>query len=180
MTNINQYAAKMLAQGHVVARFAGPMEFGARALGNRSILANPKDKNVVDFINMAIKNRDFWMPFAPTILAERSKDYLIANSAVSTFMNVTYHSTPLAQKDLIAAIHPQDKTTRPQILEKYQNPDYYSLIREFENITGIGALLNTSFNLHGEPIVCTPEDALRVFRLSGLTFLIIENYFIWK
>lgn len=178
--NINVKVAKLLANNEVVARFVGPMEFGARALGNRSILASPKDKTVVDFINVAIKNRDFWMPFAPTILSERSKDYLVTHSSVSTFMNVAYNSTPLAQKDLAAATHPRDKTTRPQILEKSQNPAYYNLIREFEKITSIGALINTSFNLHGEPIVCTPEDAIKTFLNSGLKYLQLEAYLLIK
>lgn len=178
--NINRTVAQLLARGEVVARFAGRMEFGARALGNRSILANPSRTSVINIINESIKSRDFWMPFAPTILRERVKDYLILHHADSPFMSVAYDTTTKGKTDLAAAIHPYDKTTRPQILDQTTNPSYYELIKQFEKLTGIGAVLNTSFNLHGEPIVMTPADALRVFNLSGLKYLILENYLISK
>lgn len=178
--DLNLKVARLLASGEVVARFVGRMEFGARALGNRSILANPKNREVVDFINRAIKNRDFWMPFAPTILRERAHDYLILHKADSPFMNVAYDTIQKGYQDLAAAIHPYDKTARAQILDQGTNPSYYDLIKQFEKLTGIGALLNTSFNLHGEPIVCSPEDALTVFKKSGLKFLIIEKWLISK
>ena len=178
--DINLVAAILLAKGNVVARFAGRMEFGARALGNRSILASPKDPSVVEFINSAVKNRDFWMPFAPTILAVHAKDYLIAHKANSPYMNVAFETKALAKQDLTAAIHPYDKTTRPQILEKNTNPQYYDLVKKFERLSGIGALLNTSFNLHGEPIVCSPQDAIRVFVKSDLKYLILEDWLISK
>lgn len=178
--DINLVVAKILAEGQVVARFAGRMEFGQRALGNRSILANPKNREVVDFINQSIKSRDFWMPFAPTILRERTSDYLVLHKADSPFMNVAFDTTPKGQKDLAAAIHPYDKTTRPQILDRKINPAYYDLIKKFEKLTGIGALLNTSFNLHGEPIVATPEDAIRVFKKTKLKHLVLEQWLISK
>ncbi len=178
--NLAREIAKLLFKGEVVARFSGRMEFGARALGNRSILADPSNIQNISFINSAIKNRDFWMPFAPSILKERVKDYLIPHKADSPFMTVSFDTTEKGRKDLAAAIHSFDKTTRPQILEKEANPKYYQLIKEFEKLTGIGALLNTSFNLHGEPIVCTPEDAIRVFNLSGLKYLNIGPYLISK
>lgn len=178
--DINSEVAQLLANNQIVARLAGRMEFGARALGNRSILANPKDKSAVQFINQAIKNRDFWMPFAPTILRERVKNYLITHKADSPFMNVAFDTTPKGQDDLTAAIHSRDLTTRPQILDRETNPQYYDLIRKFEKLTGIGAILNTSFNLHGEPIVCTPEDALKTFLKSNLNYLVLEDYLISK
>lgn len=178
--DINSTVAKLLAEGVVVARFFGRMEFGARALGNRSILASPNNPKVVQFINFAIKNRDFWMPFAPTILREHSQDYLILHKADSPFMNTAYKTTPKGKVDLTAAIHPYDKTTRPQILDRHINPSYYDLAKKFERTTGIGAVLNTSFNLHGEPIVCSPQDALLTFKKSGLKYLIIENWLIEK
>lgn len=178
--NLEKEVAKLLAKGEVVARFSGRMEFGSRALGNRSILANPSKLEVVFFINSAIKNRDFWMPFAPTILKEKAREYLIPHKASSPFMTVSFDTTEKARKDLAATIHSFDKTTRPQILERQTNPDYYQLIKEFEKITGIGALLNTSFNLHGEPIVCTPQDAIRVFQISGLKYLNIGPFLISK
>lgn len=178
--DINGEVAKLLARGEVVARFAGRMEFGARALGNRSILAHPQKRASVDFINRAIKNRDFWMPFAPTILRERASDYLVPHSADSPFMNVAYDTTAKGKLDLPAAIHPADQTTRPQILDKKVNPKFYDLIKKFEKLTGVGSVLNTSFNLHGEPIVCNPDDALTVFAKSQLKYLVIEDWLIQK
>ena len=120
------------------------------------------------------------MPFAPTILAVHAKDYLIAHKANSPYMNVAFETKALAKQDLTAAIHPYDKTTRPQILEKNTNPQYYDLVKKFERLSGIGALLNTSFNLHGEPIVCSPQDAIRVFVKSDLKYLILEDWLISK
>ena len=91
-----------------------------------------------------------------------------------------FKTTKVARKELIAGLHPFDFTARPQILSRSSNPDYYDIIYEFKKITGIGGLLNTSFNLHGEPIVCTPEDALRTFELSGLKYLVLEDTMIQK
>ncbi|MEI6424652.1 MAG: carbamoyltransferase C-terminal domain-containing protein, partial [Lentisphaerota bacterium] len=146
--------ASRLADGNVIARCCGRMEFGLRALGNRSILADPRDACMVRKINDAIKFRDFWMPFTPTILAEREKDYIINPKQLKCpHMTMAFDSTPLAQKDLIAALHPSDLTMRPQILKEPDNPDYYAIIKEFESMTGVGCVLNTSFNLHGDPIV---------------------------
>ena len=168
--------ANEIACGKVIARMAGRMEFGARALGNRSILADPRDLKVVKKINDVIKCRDFWMPFAPTILAERVQDYILNPKGIKApFMTITFPSTELAKKDIPAALHQGDFTTRPQILEYEINPQYYQLIKEFERLTGVGALLNTSFNLHGEPIVLSPEDAIHVFESSGLDMLLLED-----
>lgn len=176
----NKYAATSLAKGEVIARFSGRMEFGQRALGNRSILARPDDVSIVSFINASIKNRDFWMPFAPTILREDAANYLVLHSADSKFMNVAYDTTEVGKKLLKAALHPFDKTTRPQILERSENHKYWDLIYEFKKITKIGALLNTSFNIHGEPIVCTPKEAIETFLKSGLKHLILEEWLISK
>jgi carbamoyltransferase len=179
--DINRVIADLLASGEIVARFAGRMEWGARALGNRSILMDPRNKDKVRELNACIKMRDFWMPFAPTIIAERQRDYLINPKNIkSPYMIMAFQTTEKGKKDLIAAIHPYDFTVRPQILEVNFNPDYYSLIKEFEKITGVGAVLNTSFNLHGEPIVCTSKDALDVFERSGLKYLAMGNYLIIK
>jgi carbamoyltransferase len=164
-----------------VAHVAGRMEFGARALGNRSILANASDPKVIRIINELIKGRDFWMPFAPTILAERMNDYLTNPRALkSPFMMMTFDSTPLAQKELIGALHPYDYTMRPQLLTEEANPKYYKIIKEFEKLTGIGGVLNTSFNLHGFPIAKGPKEAIDVLKQSGLEFLCLENYLITK
>lgn len=179
--DVEKITAKLLSEGKTVARLKGRMEFGARALGNRSILANPSDKEIVRVINDQVKNRDFWMPFAPTILLERVHDYLINSKKIdSPYMMLAFDSTPLAKKELRAAMHPYDFTLRPQILSKKYNPSYYYLIKQFEKLTGIGAVLNTSFNLHGFPIVLGPNEALDVFENSGLEYLTLEDYLISK
>jgi carbamoyltransferase len=178
---IEERVAELLASDGVVARCAGRMEFGARALGNRSILANPSDHRVVGLINRMIKNRDFWMPFAPTILAERAADYLDdPRGRASPYMMLAMPTKPRAREALVAALHPQDATARPQILEEGWNPEYHAVIREFERRTGVGAVLNTSFNLHGEPIVCTAADAVDTFERSGLPHVAIGHWLISK
>jgi carbamoyltransferase len=178
---IEERIADLLVSDGVVARCAGRMEFGARALGNRSILANPSDHRVVPLINRMIKNRDFWMPFAPTILAERAGEYLVnPKRLASPYMMLAMSTRPEARTALAAAIHPQDGTARPQILEESWNPRYHAVIREFERRTGVGAVLNTSFNLHGEPVVCSAEDAVDTFERSGLPHLAIGHWLISK
>lgn len=177
----NSQVAQLLADKKVVARFAGRMEFGARALGNRSILANPTDLSVVSFINAAIKSRDFWMPFAPSILEEDFQSYVYDNGKQKPlYMMSTYDCTDLGKRSLIAAMHQTDLTIRPQVVTLESNRDYHNLIDRFKLITGIGALLNTSFNLHGEPVVCTPTDAISTFERSGLQYLQIGKFLISK
>lgn len=176
---IEESVAQLLAAGYVVARFSGRMEWGSRALGNRSILANPSNPRVIKLINEAVKNRDFWMPFAPSMLSEAAERYLV-NPHPSPFMMVGFDTTPLAQEQIPAALHPYDLTCRPQILEERHNPKYYHLIKSFEQLTGIGAVLNTSFNLHGSPIVENPQQAVDTFLRSGLTHLAIGNYLLEK
>jgi carbamoyltransferase len=178
---IEERIADLLVGDGVVARCAGRMEFGARALGNRSILANPSDPRVVGLINRMIKNRDFWMPFAPTVLAERAGDYLVNDKGLaSPYMMLAMPTRPEAREAIAAAIHPHDATARPQILERDWNPGYHDVIRAFEQRTGVGAVLNTSFNLHGEPIVCTAADAVDTFERSGLPHLALGNWLISK
>ena len=178
---IEERIADLLVADGVVARCAGRMEFGARALGNRSILANPSDHRVVPLINRMIKNRDFWMPFAPTILAERADEYIVnPKGLASPYMMLAMPTRPEARDALVAAVHPQDGTARPQILDQASNPGYHAVIREFERRTGVGAVLNTSFNLHGEPIVCTAADAVDTFERSGLPHLAIGHWLISK
>jgi carbamoyltransferase len=178
---IEERIAELLVSDGVVARCAGRMEFGARALGNRSILANPSDPRVVGLINRMIKNRDFWMPFAPTVLAERAGDYLVnPKGFASPYMMLAMPTRPAARDALAAAIHPHDATARPQILEKAWNPEYHAVISEFQRRTGVGAVLNTSFNLHGEPIVGGAADAVDTFERSGLPHLAIGHWLLSK
>ena len=178
---IEEKIAELLVSDGVVARCAGRMEFGARALGNRSILANPSDHRVVPLINRMIKNRDFWMPFAPTIKAERAADYLFnPKQHASPYMMLAMPTRAAAREALVAAIHPQDGTARPQILDESWNPEYHAVISEFERRTGVGAVLNTSFNLHGEPVVCSAADAVDTFERSGLPHLALGHWLISK
>jgi len=179
--SIEDKVAELLSKGEVVARFDGKEEFGARALGNRSILSHPSNPSTIAQINKLIKDRDFWMPFTPSILIEDSNMYIKnEKNIISPFMSMTFNSTKKGEENFSAAIHPYDKTMRVQMVSKETNEKYYNLISKFKVITGISGLLNTSFNLHGEPNVHTPDDALRTLENSGLHHLSIGNILITK
>ena len=121
------------------------------------------------------------MPFAPSIIDEDFKKLLKSNNKCRfSYMTTSLDSTKFGKKYIPAALHPFDKTARPQLITKKLNSEYYDLIKKFKNKTGIGALLNTSFNLHGEPIVFSPEDAIRTFKKSGLEYLYLGQYLITK
>lgn len=178
--DLEERAAELLAQGEVVARCKGRMEFGARSLGNRSILADPTKPEVVRIINDMVKNRDFWMPFAPSVLEECVDDYVVNPKRVpAPYMILSFDTTHRAA-DLAAAIHPYDRTARPHVVRREWNPDYHRLLAKFREHTGRGAILNTSFNLHGFPIACSPEDALEVLRNSGLEHLLLGHFLVHK
>jgi carbamoyltransferase len=173
--------AELLVADGVVARCAGRMEFGARALGNRSILAHPGDHRVVSLINRMIKNRDFWMPFAPSVLREREADYVVnPKGLASPYMMLAFPTNPKRRDEIVAAVHPQDGTARAHLVDEAWNPGYHRVIREFERRTGTGAVLNTSFNLHGEPLVGSPADAVDTFERSGLPHLALGRFLISK
>lgn len=175
------HVARLISEGKVIARSVSRSEFGARALGNRSIIADPRNPAIIKVINEKIKNRDFWMPFAATVLESRAKDYLIGYKSIGApYMTVAFETTPLGKIDLKAGLHPYDETCRPQVLKDGKNPGYEEIIKEFEKLTGVGGVLNTSFNLHGEPIVQTAKDAWRVFELSDIDALILNNILIEK
>ena len=179
--SVNSRVSKLLSENEIVARCCGKEEWGARALGNRSILCNPAKIENIKVINSAIKQRDYWMPFSPSIISEDAEKYFYNPKKIDTrFMTCLFDSTELAKKHLTAAIHPIDHTMRPQIVEKDNNDQYYDLIKQFKDKTGIGGILNTSFNLHGEPNVSSYEDAIHTLRESKLKYLLIENYLITK
>ncbi len=178
-SNVDALAADLIIKGEIVARCRGPMEFGARALGNRSILCDATDLRNVNVINRAIKSRDFWMPFAPVILETRM-DELLKRPTYAPYMTMAFDTTEAGQRSLRAAMHQADQTVRPQILRHDWNPGYYSILRDFEQETGHGGMLNTSFNLHGEPIVHGPKEALRTFFNSGLKHMVLGDYLVSK
>jgi len=178
---IDEEIAELLAKGKVVARCRGAMEWGARSLGNRSILSSAENYSRVDYINKMVKVRDFWMPFAPSILEESAARYFDDPKDLKPwFMTFGYPVNERHYSDLTAASHPRDHTIRPQVVSKDANPDYHKLISHFEHLTGRGVILNTSFNLHGEPIVYSASDAVRVFLKSGLEYLALDNYLLRK
>jgi len=183
LENIEETIAELLVRGKVVARFSGRCEWGARSLGNRAILAHPSYMESFYTVNDLIKARDFWMPFAPTILDTAAARYLVnynEKKAAAPHMITAFQATPLAVKELRAAMHQGDQTLRPQILTKVANPSYYQLIRAFERNTGVGAVLNTSFNLHGYPLVANPQQAMMTLEKSGLQHLALGNFLIQK
>ena len=167
-------AGELLSKGKVLARCTSGGEWGPRALGNRSIIADPQDSNTIHKINFAIKQRDFWMPFAPSMLYERSEDYVV-DPEYAPYMIMAFDSTEKGQTLLPAAIHPYDKTCRPHTVKKEWNSGYYKIIKTFEEITGIASVLNTSFNLHGYPMVDSPEVALWTLENSRLDGLLLET-----
>jgi carbamoyltransferase len=173
--------ARLLADGKILARCAGRMEFGQRSLGNRSILADPTVADVVGTINAAIKNRDFWMPFAPVVLDSEAPRYIQNPKRLqSPHMTIGFESTEEGWVEMRAGCHPADRSARAQILTEQANPRLYSILVEFKRITGRGALINTSFNLHGFPIVNTPAEAIDVLERSGLDGLILNHYVVLK
>lgn len=180
-SDIEKTVAELLASGHVVARCSGRMEFGARALGNRSILANPADPRVIKIINNMIKKRDFWMPFAPSVTVERVRDYLHKPKNVPAhYMTLTFDSLPRKAHVFAAGIHPYDGTARPQEVSHQHNASYHQLIRYFGELTGEEIILNTSFNLHGLPVVYTPAQALATLNNSGLQHLALGKFLVSK
>ncbi|MEO8049539.1 MAG: carbamoyltransferase C-terminal domain-containing protein [Acidobacteriota bacterium] len=181
VSDIEAKIAETLAGGKIVARAKGAMEFGARALGNRSILARADSTKAVRTINEMIKSRDFWMPFAPSVLAERAGEYYSKPKPVeSPYMMFAFPSRPEQRAAFAAAQHPYDFTTRPQEVTATHNPDYYRLLKEYEARTGHGIVLNTSFNLHGEPMVYRARDAVDVFLRSGLEYMALGNWWVEK
>ena len=179
--NLDREVARLLADRAIVACCRGRMEFGARALGNRSILAHPGDLLAARRINDAIKARDFWMPFAPSILEEEMGRYVKGHERLfAPYMCIAFDATDEARRDLPAALHPRDATLRPQAVRRQWNPGYHAILSEFRALTGIGALLNTSFNLHGEPIVCSPADAISTADRCALRYLVLGSFLLVK
>ena len=154
------------------------MEAGPRALGNRSILANPKHIESRDKVNKIVKFREFWRPFCPSMTENAAKKYL-DRFFISPHMIVTFDSNDIAKKEIPAVVH-TDGTCRVQIVSQKASPLYFELITNFALLTGVEVLLNTSFNIKGEPIVCTPYDAIRTFYATGMDALVMGNFLLTK
>ena len=190
--------AEILEQGNVVGWFQGRMEFGPRALGGRSIVGDPRSAKMQSVMNLKIKYRESFRPFAPSILAERVADYfeidhsspymlLVAPVKASLRIPMTEEQEQLfgieklnIPRSEIPAVTPVDHSARIQTVHKETNPRYYDLISHFEERSGCSVLVNTSFNVRGEPIVCTPEDAYRCFMRTEMDYLVLENYLLPK
>lgn len=178
--DIEAEVARLLAEGKPVARCKGRMEFGARALGNRSILADPQNLDIVRVINRMVKKRDFWMPFAPVVRKERMHDYFVNPKDMPNPYMMLSFPTKSNFRELIAAVHNADLSARAQVIEERHNPEYYRILKLFEEHTGRAVLLNTSFNLHGYPVVEGPKEAMFVFDNSGLEYLAVGQYLVHK
>ncbi len=171
-------AAELLAQGKILGWFQGRMEFGPRALGSRSILADPRDPEMNAKVNNAVKFREWWRPFAPSLKKEAAGEYL-ESAADSPFMILTAQVRP-EKRAVIPSVTHVDGSARPQTVEKEINPLYWRLIDEFGKRTGVPVIMNTSFNLRGEAIVHTPTDAIRTFFSSGMDALVIGSFLVEK
>jgi carbamoyltransferase len=171
-------AAGLLSQGKILGWFQGRMEFGPRALGSRSILADPRDPEMNAKVNNAVKFREWWRPFAPSFKKEAAGDYL-ESATDSPFMVLTAQVRP-EKRSVIPSVTHIDGSARPQTVEKEVNPLYWRLIDEFGKRTGVPVLMNTSFNLRGEAIVHTPTDAVRTFFSSGMDALVIGSFLVEK
>ena len=171
-------AAQLLSEGKILGWFQGRMEFGPRALGSRSILADPRDPEMNAKVNNAVKFREWWRPFAPSFKKEAAPEYL-ESAYDSPFMILTAQVRP-EKRSVIPSVTHVDGSARPQTVEREINPLYYRLIDEFGKITGVPVVMNTSFNLRGEAIVHTPTDALRTFFSSGMDALVIGSFLVEK
>jgi carbamoyltransferase len=190
--------ASILAEEQVVGWFQGPMEFGPRALGGRSILGDPRSKSMQSLMNKKIKYRESFRPFAPSVLAERVSEYfqldrsspymlLVAQLQASKQVAMTDKEKQLFGIDKlhiprsdIPAITHVDYSARVQTVHRETNPRYHALIKAFEQLTGCALLVNTSFNVRGEPIVCTPQDAYRCFMRTEMDYLAMGNFLLAK
>jgi len=176
--NICAEAAKLLSEGHVFGWFQGRSEFGPRALGNRSILADPRTPEMKDKLNKRVKHRQAFRPFAPVVLAERAHE-IFEGDRESPFMLLAERVRPEWREKIPAVLH-VDGTARVQTIRQDQNERLYRLLKEFDAITGVPLLLNTSFNVKGEPIVETPEDAIHCFLTTGIDYLILHDMLMAK
>src|SRR5208337_3965214 len=171
-------SAELLSQGKILGWYQGRMEFGPRALGSRSIIADPRDPEMNAKVNNAVKFREWWRPFAPSLKKEAAPEYL-ESAYDSPFMILTAQVRP-EKRSVIPSVTHVDGSARPQTVEQEINPLYYRLIDEFGKRTGVPVIMNTSFNLRGEAIVHTPTDAIRTFFSSGMDALVLGSFLVEK
>ncbi len=176
--DIAKECAKLIAKGKILGWFQGRMEFGPRALGNRSIIVDPRRAEMKDIINAKVKYRESFRPFAPAILEEDCNKYFEL-SYPSPYMLFVYEILPKKRKNIPAVTH-VDGTGRLQTVSKKTNPLFWNLINEFKKLTKVSVVLNTSFNIRGEPIVCNPSDAIKCFRKTGIDCLALGKYLVVK
>lgn len=169
--------AERLADGDLIGWFQGRTELGPRALGNRSILADPRHTDARDRVNAQVKHREEWRPFAPSMTAAAADRYLVGADR-APFMIRAFDTTERAEADIPAVLHPADASTRPQVVTPDSNPVYHDLLTAFGDHTGVPVLLNTSFNDRGEPIVNTPAEALADLRTLGLDAVVFDGQFV--
>jgi len=177
--DVERYVAERIADGALVGWFDGRLELGPRALGNRSILADPRTVESRDRVNRFVKHREEWRPFAPSMLESAANEYLV-DGEPAPYMITAFDVEPEKRDDLRAVLHPADDSTRPQTVNEDQNPRYHGMISEFEDVTGVPVVLNTSFNDHAEPIVNTPTEALKDFFGMGLDTLVLRDFVVEK
>jgi carbamoyltransferase len=176
--NITKEVAQLVAQRKIIGWFQGRMELGARALGSRSILSDPRDKDMKDRLNKYVKFREDFRPFAPSVLEEIAPEYFI-NCRYAPFMAITYNVRPDKVKEIPTPTH-IDNTARIQTVSEDQNPLYYDLIKDFETETGVPVVTNTSLNIKDQPICLSPVDALSTFYGTGMDGIAIGNYVLLK
>jgi carbamoyltransferase len=191
---LTEYTAEQIAQNKVVGWFRGRMEFGPRALGNRSILADARNLETQKKLNLKIKFREGFRPFAPSVLEEDCGEYFtpavkspymllvvhvvekLREKLPENYLNLDLMEKLYAKRSQIQAITHCDFSARIQTVDKNTNPDYHKLISEFKNLTGTGIIVNTSFNVRGEPIVCTPDQAFACFMRTDMDILVMQDY----
>jgi carbamoyltransferase len=176
--SICRETAKVLADEKVIGWFQGKSEFGPRALGNRSILADPRNPAMKDVLNARVKHRQSFRPFAPIVLAERASE-VFEGEEDSPFMLLAKNVEPEWRAKVPAIVH-VDGTARVQTVRREHNERLYLLLKEFEALTGVPVLLNTSFNIRGEPIVETPVDAMNCFLSTGIDYLVMHDVMVSK
>jgi len=177
-----ELVANLLTKQKIIGWFQGRMEWGPRALGNRSILASAANSTMKDIINKKVKHREMFRPFAPVILDKFVHSYFVTDKIVSEsakYMLMVYPFTPKGEKEAPATVH-VDKTGRLQVIERKNNELYYDLVQKYGEKTGSSIIINTSFNVRGEPIVCTPKDALECFLKTDIDYLVLGKFIVNK